>query len=217
MKRDENRKPGALSGSCPDDASIYIFDFCGTVFRSRTTPAFLAFLRRRASFPYGIRFYACWVVASALRRLRLIDPPGYMRFRVRCLKGLSRGFLAEQADAFVGSLLAMFRRDEELDLMRDLLAGGKRVVIASFTLDVILEAFTKHVGVEWAVGSSLQFDSEGYCGGRYAEQLKLRGKLSALLDAYDKEILRNAFLLTDDAEADSDLFGYVGYPVLVGH
>lgn len=194
---------------------LYIFDFCGTLFDSRTTVDYLDYLRRRAPAGYRRRFHGRWILASALRRARWLDPPGYMRMRIRALRGLSRAFLETEAERFVGEWLAGRRRSEIHERFEKCLDGGERVVLLSHTLESLLRAFAGKRPVERILGSRLEFDADGHCTGRYALQMKCKGKLQALREHYDADVVRSACAVTDDPEADRELLAAVASPVVV--
>ena len=197
----------------PAGASLYLFDFCGTLFDSRTTQAFLVYMGRFAGRAYRVRHAVRWTAASLLRRVGLLSPPAYMRMRVRALKGVTAERIERGAEAFVRDLMNRRARTEILDALREVVRRGEPAVIVSFTLAEILAPFARQEGVDRTVASSLAYDARGRCTGRYARQLKLQGKRRALLERYDETTVRGACLVTDDADADRDLFEYVRFPL----
>ncbi|MBA4386547.1 MAG: hypothetical protein C0404_01120 [Verrucomicrobia bacterium] len=194
---------------------LHIFDFCGTLFDGNTTTAFLSFLRTKAPLPYAAGFYARWIAASFLRRLRLIPANDYMKIRIACLRGFSREWLQQQAAAFAEEYLPSIRKEAEWSLLQGKIADGSRVVIASYSLDIIVWACVGNLKLEHILAAELEFDSSGACTGRYGVMPHNEGKLHHLLAFYDKEELRNSFYMTDDAVADSDLVGFVKHPSII--
>lgn len=193
---------------------LYIFDFCGTLFEGNTTVAFLQFVSKSAALSFKLHFYARWVVAGVLRRLRLVSGVSYMRIRIGCLRGFKHCALNRLADEFANRYLPSIRRNEEFSIMQKHLAAGDRVVIASYSLDFIIESVARHLGVKNVFAAKLEYDDE-WCTGRYADMIRKTGKLRHLMTVYDAETIRNAYYFTDDPVADADLISFVRNPVII--
>jgi len=206
--------PGPVQANGPGRDSFYIFDFDRTLFESNTTLDYLAFIGGATG---SVRLHNAGrrLCAGALRRLRCIGPAAHMRIRIGALRGLSRSFLREQAARFVRDRLPERRRTGEWDRFQRLRAERRRIVIVSFTLDLILEAFARDYPVERTVGATLLFKPDGRCAGRYERQLQETGKLRTLLDFYDQETLRQASFVTDNPRADRDLVSFVAQTSVV--
>jgi phosphoserine phosphatase len=136
-----------------------------------------------------------------------------MRVRIASLKGTRCEVLQAQAGQYVDGLQANGLHGGVVDLMEGLIRDGKRVLLVSYTLQWLLEAFNRRHAAERVIGSTLQCDANGICTGRYDVQLQSVGKLRCLRDLYDEALVRNAFLLTDDPQADRDIYDFVAHPV----
>ncbi|MFH0879841.1 MAG: HAD family hydrolase, partial [Lentisphaerota bacterium] len=201
--------------NCQRHDGLKIYDFCGTLFRGNTTLQFLRYVCLDAP-PAGHRqlcFYAWWLVAALLRRLwPPLAPWRYMALRVRALRGLTDIQIKTSSEAFFDKvlvpnalpLLAMLETDRR---------EGRGVVVASFTLQPILDALSaRHAGVV-CYGNSLAFHG-GRCTGGYAFVMQKEGKYSFLRQRYDEAALSRAMYYTDDPRADSDLMVHVHLPMI---
>ncbi len=195
----------------PQDASLYIFDFCGTLFEGNTTKDYLAFLAAKSSARYKAKHYAYWLVAKLLKDLKVIDPDGYITIRVKTLRGFSRHVLVEQAQAFLDEYLSKRANQEILGLLLHLNTAGKGPIVLSNTLSLILRPFAEKHGLTRCYGSEIAFDAQGKCTGAYKMLLASRGKLHFLRAHYADSVIRQSYFITDDPVADQDLFEYVAY------
>lgn len=200
---------------CPADATLFIFDFCGTLFRSNTTKDYLTFLNRKRSIPYKIKHYLYWIIAKFLKDLKIISPNGYIKIRIKTLRGLSEEYLGIQAKAFVYKALPKKANHEVLELLVRQKRMGKNPVILSNTLILLLEPFADKYGIKSFYGSELEFDSHDRCSGKFKTLLASSGKLECLRLHYPDSIIKQACFITDDPVADQDLFNYVKYARVV--
>lgn len=206
----------AAPETVPADASLYIFDFCGTLFASNTTLDFLGYLNETGSAAYRLRFRAAWLAATVLRRCGVLAPPGYMAVRLYSIKGVRREALFRHAEAFVTGRLASRRRPDGFRLFEQTLAYSQATIIASYTLDCILKAFRKdYLSVAHHFGSTAAADAAGLCTGRYQHQLHRVGKSAVMLDAYGRETVQDACFVTDNRESDRDLLAIVKHPIVL--
>ena len=82
-------KPLPRSGKdYPSDASLYVFDFCGTLFDSNTSLDFLNWLVNRGVMSKG-RFLTSRLSAGLGRRFAGLSPAQHMQKRTAALAGLS--------------------------------------------------------------------------------------------------------------------------------
>ena len=200
---------------CPDGASLYIFDFCNTVYKSNTTNDYLRFLVRSAGFSYKIRLYTTWIVAKLLKDAKLISPQRYMKTRILALKGLERRYLVHQAGEFLEEELSGKVIEESLTLLLQVKSSGKRIIVLSNTLHLILEPFARKYHIDEYHASELNFDDKGRCLGTYEMHMESMGKLNYISRHHSEDMLGNAFFITDDPKADSDILDFVKYPVVL--
>lgn len=201
----------AMDVHWPKDASLYIFDFCGTLFRSNTTKDYLAFLKRTSSMKYKLKYYTYWLVAKLLKDLKLIGPNEYMKIRVKTLQGLPKGHLVEQAKEFLNEFLSKRANVDVLTSLLRLNEMGKGPIILSNTLNLILKPFAEKYNIDRFYGSKVEFDIYGCCTGAYRILLASEGKLEYLRKHYPDKVIRRSWFITDDLVADRDLFEYVEY------
>jgi phosphoserine phosphatase len=199
----------------PRDATLRIFDFCGTLFDCNTTLAFLRYVAASCPAAFSIRFHALRCAASLLRRARLAGPRTFMRIRLVTLKGMTRPEIESAADRFVETTLPGHVRPPVFEAFSREIADQSRVVLASRTLDIILAAFVRRYPVEKRLGLSADYGSGDVCTGRYAPGELETGKLARLRADYSEDDLRGSFFVTDNPETDRDLLTCVRYPVLL--
>lgn len=195
-----------------DEITIFIFDFCGTIYFSNTTLDFLKFLRHTASLNYRIKHDFLWFIAKLLKDLKIIRPVDYVKIRVRSLKGLKRDYLLEQAVDFLKVFLSTRQNRQIIDFLKFLTQEGKIVIVNSYTLDLIVTPFSKKYQIREFITSKLQFDQFGIATGAYEVNLQSLGKLHSLEKLYSHKILKNSAFFTDDPIADQDIFNFVRFP-----
>ncbi len=187
---------------------LLIYDFCGTLFHDNTTFAFLKYACRGAS-RHMLKNQVLRLSAGLLRRTGLLAPAAHVRWRIRALHGFAQDELDRLTGLFLRKVLLPCTLRAEMTVFRDAFEQKRRLAIASYTLDILLNAFCQLYPVEYVCGSSLAFDRRGMCTGRFKLQLQIQGKLDALRQYYDEDTLRSAHYVTDDFAADADLCAFV--------
>lgn len=193
---------------------MVLYDFCDTLFKGNTTRRFCSFVCRKRGILYSLRYIILRGVAFFGRRIQQVDDLQYMRLIIFSLHGLSEEKLTLNAKEFMNELLHEPTLPAFEKLKRDLDAGCY-VVIISFTLQLILDAFKSQFSDVQAYGNRLTFDVVGNCTGKYGDMIQFIGKRAFLLNKYPADELKSATFYTDDKEADADLLDYVKNPHLI--
>ena len=178
---------------------LLVVDLCGTVVRVNTTHGFmraasLSLLRRvaaRVMLSRGFSFltHRWW---PQLQRKALIV----------CLRGLPRFDLLRQAEEYARNALSLYARVEVLQRIKTAQHEGVRVVLASASLDFIVEGFAKALLVEPAVSTRLLYRTDDRCVGRIA--VDSTGRKLVLLSEYIESSEFEFEVITDNVE-DVDL------------
>ena len=121
----------------PVDASLYVFDFCGTLFDSNTSLDFINWLAARKYIRLG-NFLNTRVKAGLGRRLAGWSPVQHMKSRTKALTGIPTTLLESEAKAFVAEYLHIKRRPNETAFFHWCLDTGKKVVLLSFTYEQLV-------------------------------------------------------------------------------
>lgn len=154
---------------------IAVFDVCDTLFRTNTTVGFVRFLARRSGDAQSLETIRRWTartspafVAGALAyRFAHWD---VARGRViRTLRGYTREELQAAANDYVALELAPQLVEPVHKRLQEHRADGDRVILASSSLDVVISAVARNLGVDW-VASELGY-AEGRCTGKLVRDL----------------------------------------------
>lgn len=179
---------------------ILVVDLCGTVVYENTTQGFL----RQARLPLPWRMLADLLLSriSTFPAHRFDCEQLHRKALIACLRGLPRFDLLRQAEEYARSALSSRAR---LDVLRRIKAAqdeGVRVVLASASLDFIVEGFAKALFAESAVSTRLMYRADDRCVGRIA--VDSTGRKLVLLNEYVKSSEFGFDVITDNAE-DTDL------------
>ena len=193
-----------------DNQRLYLYDFCGTIYKSNTTLDFLSFLKEKKSILYKVKFWSLWILAKILKDFKIVNEHTYTKIRVYSLKGLHDNEINRYANDFLIDIERRGKLNEQVYSQLKKNNNNGRLILISFTLQNILDQFlkVKNINAE-AYGSSLLIDSSGKAVGQYKFFMPKKGKLEFLKAKVSKELLENSFFITDDAVADQDLIRVV--------
>jgi phosphoserine phosphatase len=172
-----------------------IVDLCGTIVRENTTHEFLRRvpLAGRAALERNF-LLSRWGFLAA----RVFPSFAHRRRSIACLAGRSRVELNELADDYARDALARCGR---ADVLARVAARPQATWLASASIDVIVAAFARSLGVAGFIACELDYP-DGICSGRILADSesrkleKLNTKLGQSLHGFD--------LITDNPE-DQDL------------
>lgn len=172
---------------------MLIVDLCGTLVRENTTHGFLRALDRPQ---------ASWQRQALLSRpgLALGDlfpGLGHRARLVGCLRGMERAELQRQAGRYAQAALQRAGRHELIARVR----ASPSVVLASASLDVVVEAFAAALGIPRWVATELDYDA-GVCLGTIRRDAT--GRKRELVEQLVGAPLSGHLVVTDNPE-DEDL------------
>lgn len=176
---------------------LYIFDICGTIFKSNTTFDFLTFLLVPKSKTYSsfdkLRKTIAWKVINKLSRTYLhIDITRIIALRF--LRGYSREQLLLEADTFYDAYLMKHPNSYVLDKIREIQSDEScDLLIASATIDVVAEVIADRLQIKEWHSSELCY-KEGFCQGKLSKDLL--GKKKELVENICSRCIDSMF--TDD-------------------
>jgi len=141
---------------------IDFFDVDHTLTRRSSGGRFVAVAMRRRVLPRRLLIILPWY--SLTYRLGLFRLRAYER-GFPYLRGLTRSTLEQIAresfdDALKGDLFP-----EAVELVRSLRAGGRRVMLATSSLDLIVQPLAEYLHVDGVLATTLEF-RDGSCTGR---------------------------------------------------
>ncbi len=178
---------------------LLVVDLCGTIVHVNTTHGFM----REAPLPSMHRAAARIVLSRGFSFLTHRWWPELQRkLLIACLRGLPRVLLRSQAEEYARGALSSHARSDVLLRIRSAQDDGVRVVLASASLDFIVEAFAKELCVEPAVSTRLMYRADDRCVGRIVADST--GSKLALLGFYLKTREFDFDVITDNIE-DVDL------------
>ena len=175
------------------DNFVYIFDICGTLYKSNTTFDFLNWLfDNDKKFLAFKKIYTTPIWKLFNKFLRVFFSIDLTRvLALRFLKGYDKNLLLEKAENFVIAFLNERKNTEVLDALKKLKADGAEVFIMSATIDVVALAIAKSLGVKNYKSSVLEYD-KSICAGKLARDLLGRK------DSYLENSMTIAAVYTDD-------------------
>lgn len=192
---------GVNASAAPGPGAMLVVDLCGTIVRDNTTHAFV-----RAAGLAGWRGACARALASrAGLSLGHLLPQGVHRALLcACLRGASRERLRASAARYCAAALDARARRSVLAEIEAARRAGTPVVLASASLDVVVEAFAARLGAAGFVASELAWDADGICLGGIARDATGR-KLARLRERYG--LLPSRLRVVTDNPEDADLLG----------
>ena len=176
---------------------LYVFDICGTIFKSNTTFDFLTFWltprSRYYSFFDKLRKTFIWKVINKITRTYVhVDITRIIALRF--LKGFSRLQLSEGADMFYESYLMKHLNDNVVDTIKVLRINPScNVLIASATIDVVAEVIARKMQINTWYSSELCY-VDGICQGKLSKDLL--GKKNVFIQEIQNQTIDSVY--TDD-------------------
>jgi HAD superfamily hydrolase (TIGR01490 family) len=192
---------------------VDFFDVDHTLTRRSSGGRFIALAMQRGVLPRRLLFVVGWYAFTYKIGIFKLRPyaEGFPY-----LKGLNHDILVSIARESFESRLKddMFR--DGLALVRESHAAGRTVVLATSSLDIIVEPLARYIGVNEVLATTLEF-KDGECTGRLAGPPMFRAekKKSVLAYAADRGIALADCSFYSDSIYDLPLLEAVGRPVAV--
>lgn len=172
------------------DTNNWVFDICGTLYRSNTTLDFIRFLHPRFSI-----LLFCFPMRAVDRLLRIFGVDLIRHLAVRSLRGVTRARLQEKAEDFVQNILSRKIIDESMELIK----AHPEAMLASATIEPIAKAVCRSVGCSSYVATELEYREE-ICTGRMVRDLLgkkseiVRGNIGAVVtdDVSDWDLVEHS-------------------------
>ena len=192
---------------------IDFFDVDHTLTRRSSGGRFIAAAMRKSLLPRRLLVLLPWY--SLTYRLGFFRPEAY-EAGFPFLQGLARSTLEQVArDSFERSLKDdLFA--QAVDLVKDLRGAGRRVVLATSSLDIIVAPLAEFLGVDGVLATELEF-RDGACTGRFQGMpMFRRGKRQRVLSFLAVEgVPAQDCSFYSDSIYDLPLLESVGNPVAV--
>ncbi len=192
---------------------IDFFDVDHTLTRRSSGSRFVRLAMRRRILPRRLLFVIAWY--SLTYRL------GIMRIRAReeglpPLRGLRRETLEEVARESFEKWLKADLFPGAVKLVQKLHAEGRRVVLATSSLDFIVEPLARDLAVDGVLATTLEF-RDGVCTGKLAGNPMFRGGKKAAVLAWLRQnaVEPGSCSFYSDSAYDLPLLEAVGHPVAV--
>lgn len=178
---------------------ILVVDLCGTIVRENTTHGLLV----SPELPLLRRLWARFILSRVAAYLASRISPGAQRvLLINCLRGLSNVTLRNVATKYAKTALSRNARRTVLARIHHHKAQGGRVLLASASLDFIVEAFALELASDGFVATELCYDANGVCRGKISRDAT-GCKLSRLREVIGEESFQFD-AITDNPE-DLDL------------
>lgn len=206
MSAPEDRAEGRARG-------IDFFDVDHTIIRTSSGARFIATAIRAKMFPRRLLFALPWY--SLTYRLGVLRIGNYQN-EFPLFRGLSRKAFEQIAEESCRSRLLSDIYPKAAALIASRKACGRRVYLATSSLDLIVAPLARHLGVDGVIATCLEFH-DGICTGRYAGEPLFRGgkmvRVQRFLEESGVDAADCAFY--SDSVYDLPLLSVVGRPVAV--
>ena len=192
---------------------IDFFDVDHTLTRRSSGGRFLALAMRRRVLPRRLVAVLPWY--SLTYRLGLFRLRAYEK-GFPYLRGIERTTLEQIArDSFEQSLKGDLFPDA-VEMLNALRAGGRRVMLATSSLDIIVEPLAQYLHVDGVLATALEFE-DGACTGRFLGMPMFRREKSARVLSYiaGQGVAARDCSFFSDSIYDQPLLESVGTPVAV--
>lgn len=196
------------------NASLHLYDFDGTICFPNSTLDFLKFYVKRKNKKFKtLTFYSYWIIAKILKDIKIINSSTYTRLRLQILRGETRNKFMSYANDYCELLTINNRVNDtlisEIQLKNE---AQSEIAVLSFGLVDIIRPFLNYHNLDAKVFSSkLEYDKSNKLTGKYAFNLEPFGKLDFLLTMYNENVVRDAYYVSDDPEADGEIVTFVKY------
>jgi HAD superfamily hydrolase (TIGR01490 family) len=192
---------------------IDFFDVDHTLTRRSSGTRFVALAMRRKVLPLRLLLVMPWY--SLMYRLGLFRMRDYVE-GFPYLRGIKQSLLEKMAeDSFEGWLKGdLF--EEAVTLVRKRRAEGRRVILATSSIDFIVAPLAAHLGVDGMLATTLQFEN-GVCTGRIVgtPMFRREKKNRVLAHLAAEGVAASECSFYSDSIYDLPLLEVVGRPVAV--
>jgi len=186
-----------------DSQALIICDICDTLYTVNTTTDFLRHVSADLGIPHRLfttlitnrRSPLPYALAIAGRALKVDLGRNLL---LHLLKGIPRDRLKNLADSWVKNELPQYAQPKTHHLLQKSRSEGHKIILASASIDVIVEAIAQSLDVEF-VSSVLETNASGILTGRLS--LDAKGKKEHLL----ADVIEEAEHLTVITDNESDL------------
>ena len=153
---------------------IYIFDICGTLYRSNTTFDFLEYFLKDTNIYYRyyniLRKTIAWRLFNKIA-MKLLHRDITRIIALRFLKGYSLSELKNAAQSFYSEYLVVRQNKKVIDALESLSSDSQnKIIIISATLDFIAAAISKHIPCQSYQSSQLAYQND-ICQGKLSIDL----------------------------------------------
>jgi HAD superfamily hydrolase (TIGR01490 family) len=194
-------------------AGIDFFDVDHTLTRRSSGSRFLAAAMRRGVLPHRLLLLLPWY--SLTYRLGLFRPGAYEK-GFPYMRGIPRATLEEVARESFERALKGDLFPETVEIVHRLRAQGRRVMLATSSLDIIVQPLASFLNVDGLLATALEFEG-GACTGRLAGMPMFRREKKQRVLAFiaaEGVPARNCSFYSDSIN-DLPLLEAVGTPVAV--
>jgi HAD superfamily hydrolase (TIGR01490 family) len=194
-------------------SGIDFFDVDHTLTRRSSGGRFVSMAMRRGVLPRRLLVMLPWY--SLTYRLGLFRLRAYEK-GFRHVRGLTRKSLEEISKDSFDQTLKGDLFPEAVELLRSLRAGGRRVMLATSSLDFIVEPLAAYLHVDGVLATALEF-RRGICTGRLMGTLMFgRGKRERVLSFIAEQgVSARECSFYSDSIYDLPLLEAIGMPVAV--
>jgi len=153
--------------------NIVLLDLCGTLYTPNTTFDFLnRYIYPQSAYYRNVKKIMGGLPGKVVNKI-LFSAFHWDLYRIlacRSLKGKSRESLVQLAEDYYRDVLVTSSLEKVHQLLDTARLNGNRIVLVSASLDFIVEAVARHLGIQEYYSSQLAYEN-GICTGRFAVDL----------------------------------------------
>ncbi|MBS9525604.1 haloacid dehalogenase-like hydrolase [Litoribacter alkaliphilus] len=158
-----------------DKEEMYIFDVCGTLYHSNTTYDFLKYFFLRNNYVNYMKISLLLsipvkVFIVALNKIGWNLP--LRSYLVGLLEGTGLNEVEVEAEKFVKEILCHRKIDAVHGMLQGSLSEGKKVLLVSASIDPVIKAIAKDLGVGFFVCSTLEVMEKNFFTGKFSKDIK---------------------------------------------
>lgn len=189
---------------------VYLFDICGTLYKSNTTYDFIGYYLKKHNRIKYLYYKSLFSLPAKIffKILNLLGKnEGVRKFIVGFIAGADKRELDAASADFIKDFLSQKKIDVTHEMLKSKTENNERVVLVSASVDPVVKAIAQHLGVAEYCSTILEYD-EGTATGRILFDLE-KSKLKYLLDNQIVSENQNMAVFTDSfADLDIALVSY---------
>lgn len=195
---------------------VVIFDVDNTIVNGQSQGELVKYLREKKMITnYTFGLLILWVFLYKFGLVK--NPLRPMEYGVSFIKGKSEKEVKELIDDFFEARIIKMFYPKALELIKDHIKSGRRVILVSNSLDVVVGKICEFLDVKDYISTKLEKNHENiYTGKIFGEIMYGKRKREAVIEYLkQKNLIGSKLWSYGDHDSDIDLLSYVDKPFAV--